>query len=107
MPKLRQAIDDHALQGREHREFARSERFRRLPPLVQSLVELHIAAHDFYQGQALMAMQQSRQPGKAFLATPGPAPGSPPSTSPIRGGSSPDRMDGDNAENEARAVRQG
>lgn len=105
VPKLRNGIDDHATHADEHRNFAREQNFRKYPEALQLLVQLHIAAHDFLVGQAMMAAQQARQgtnPGNGFLQRPGPAPGSRASTSASRGASSPQAMDGQNAEGERR-----
>lgn len=110
VPKVKPAIDDSAVHAREQRNFAKSERFDALPEVVQLLVEAHIAVHDFLTGQQMMAMQQARQGTTAtagFLAPPGPRPGSPPSTSPMRGGSSMARVDGDQVEAERRMARVG
>lgn len=106
LPEFRQSIDDHAAQGKEHRHFAREQRFRQLPKLIQFLVGLHTAAHDFAQGQMMQAMQAA-QPGApqqhGFLQRPGPHPGSPPSTHPMQGASSPQAMEGQHREMEQRA----
>ncbi len=105
VPKVKPAIDDHAIHGREHRLFAKSERFDKLPPAAQQFVEAHIAAHDFLQGQQMMAAMSLRgntAPNSGFNAKPGPERGSPPSTSPQRGASSQQGMDGQAKEMEDR-----
>lgn len=110
VPEVKPAIDDHAIHGREQRNFAQSERFDALPPVVQTLVELHLAAHDFLRGQAIAMMQNgpmNMKPAAGFLAPPGPRPGSQASTSAMRGGSSPARVEGDYREQEERMARTG
>ena len=99
LPAIQPAIDDHAIHGREHRLFAKSERFRALPPAIKALVEMHIAAHDFYTGQQMQALQAARQGTNAlggFLAPPVAR------QAPMSAGSSPQRMEGDNDEMERR-----
>ena len=106
VPRLKPAIDGHPVHADEHRTFAKEERFDTYPEVVQLLIELHTAAHDFLTGQQMMAAQQARHgttQQAGFLARPGPNPGSPPSTSPMRGASSQAGMDGQNREMERRA----
>jgi hypothetical protein len=106
VPKFRAAIDDHAVQGAEHRNFAREQGFKRLPEIVQAFVELHIAAHDFQHGQTMMAaagLQRGTNPGGGFLAPPGPQPGSAPSTTASQGASSMNGMQGQQREMENKA----
>jgi hypothetical protein len=107
VPKLRNGIDDHATHADEHRNFAREQNFRKLPEPLQHLVELHIAAHDFYVGQSMMLAQQARQgtnPRAGFLQRPGPDRGSRPSTPSERGASSPQAMNGQYREMERQAA---
>ena len=105
IPTVKPSIDGHAVHADEQRNFAKSERFDALHPAVQTLVELHIAGHDYLVQQALQPMVDARQgtnPGGGFMQAPGPRPGGPPSTSAMRGGSSESRMQGDQREQERR-----
>ncbi|HYE59345.1 MAG TPA: hypothetical protein VD948_12610 [Rhodothermales bacterium] len=107
IPEVHAALDDHAVHAREIRNLARSERFLSLPPLVQALIELHAAVHDFVTGQqqqALIAARQGTSASAGFLAPPGPRPGGPPSTTPMQGPSSPNRLEGEYREMEERAA---
>lgn len=121
VPRVNQAIDDHAVHGQEHRVDAKGESFLERPELVQIFEEAHLAAHDFYQGQAMLAAQAAQQPpakvnlqGKltpeetAHFAgdqKPGPAQGSPANpANAARSSSSPARMAGE-AHEMARNIR--
>ena len=102
--KVRPSIDDHGIHGREHRDFARSELFRKLPDAVQAIIELHIAAHDFLAGQQMqmaLAARQGLNPAQGFLARPMPA------RSPETSSSSGQRMEGDFRESEDRMSQVG
>jgi hypothetical protein len=99
LPKLKPAIDGHAIHAKEHRDEAKGEGFDKWPPVVQFIFEVHISAHDFMQGQQMMALAQANPKGSSgFTQAPGPDRGSPASTPAERGGSSPRRLDGDAAE---------
>lgn len=104
LPTVRPAIDDHAVHGREQRNFAKSERFDALHQAVQVLVELHIGVHDYLAAQQMQAVTAARQgtnPAGGFMAPPGPR------QAPMSAGSSPQRMDGDNQEMESKMARMG
>lgn len=90
LPRVRGAVDDHAVHSREHRQYAKSERSESLPPIVQVLLEKMIEYHDqlmITQMQALQGVQKGN-PQAGYLAPP----------SPMTSSSSPQRMDGDFAE---------
>ena len=103
VPKLRPSINAHDIHGREHRKDAKSESFTARPELVQVFEELHVAAHDFLQGQAMQALMAARQGAQQTPS--GPRPGSPPSTSAQRGASSPAAMQGQHREMEQKMVQ--
>jgi hypothetical protein len=104
VPTLRPAIDAHDIHGREQRKTAKSETFATWPELVRVFMELHIAAHDFLQGQAMQMLMAAQRPG---ASPPGPDKGSAPSTSPMRGASSPQALQGQNREMETRMGMRG
>lgn len=100
IPRVRAAIDDHAIHSREHGIAAKGESFQSLPLIVQVLHESHKAYHDQLRIQQMMAVQQAQggqpqgNPQGGFMAQP------PARTQIMNTSSSPERMGGDMAEME-------
>ena len=89
LPRLRPAVDDHGIHAREHRKFAKSESFQKLPMLVQVIAEKMIEYHDQLAAQQMQAIAQAQpQPSGKGGA----------SQNPMRSGSSGARMAGDHEE---------
>lgn len=96
LPEVNPALDDHAIHGREHRNYGKSEHFRALPRIIRLLLEKKTALHDLYaaqQMQALVAARAGTQPTAGFLAPTARA-----NQTPMRSGSSPERLEGEGDE---------
>ena len=96
IPRVKPSIDDHAIHGQVHRDFARSETGQQLPPAVMALLENHLLQHDQLEMQRMQMMMAARGgtfPTAGFLSNPGGQGGSP-----QNGSSSGKRMAGDERE---------
>jgi hypothetical protein len=93
VPRVRPAIDDHAVHSREHKTFAKSESFQQLPEIVQALLEKHIEEHDQLLVLQMATLKGAAPQGDAkagFLQ-----PGQPAKTQEMNTSSSGQRMQGD------------
>lgn len=103
LPRVRPAIDDHAIHAREARAFAKSERFNDLPEVLQVLVEKHAEYHQDLMIMQAQALQGGMQPSFAGGFMHAPAPRQAPSSS----GSSGARMKGDANEMQSQVTEGG
>jgi hypothetical protein len=104
IPRVRPAVDDHAVHSREHGEWLKSEHSQMLPLVVQLLAEEHKKEHDQLQlaaAQAAAGMGAPPSPTAGFLSNPGGQ------TGPMNAGSSPQRMGGDTQEMQHAVVHGG
>ena len=92
VPRVRPAVDDHAIHSREHGKDLKSEHSMALPIAVQLLKEAHKAEHDRLLAVQMQAIQ-GLAPGKAGGGQP--VPGADERQNPLTSGSSPQRMAGD------------
>ena len=103
-PRVRPAVDDHAVHSREHGIWLKSESSQKLPKAIQLLAEAHKAEHDKLAILQVQAMVQGRQPGPTLMTAPAQAPKA---QNPMTAGSSGQRMQGDFAEMGQRAGAMG